>query len=226
MIKLFDVAVVKEIEPKGALSLSTPLGDLNLEVIMDNSKLSKILPQVSGEVSPNASIYAWVLKDIQIELLKVDIKPALSPPMKVSRCIAFLWRFRNLSKRIDLQFSCRLSFKGKKLEGEPESGEALIAQSWGDANARITIGTEDDELLLARAEYQKWLPLRMSKENLIIPEIIEYLDDGIQVSFPPFLENEEGQVQFIIAWIEAEKYEDYWTWQAVDVPYKNILESI
>ena len=144
--------------------------------------------------------------------------------MKVSRCIAFLWRFKNFSKKMDLQFSCRFLPKQTKLKGEHESGEGLIAQSWNGSNGRITIGTEDEEYLFGRSENQRWLPSRLAKKNLLIPEMIECLEDGIQVSLPSLEENEQGQIQFITAWIEGNNSHDYSTWYAVDMSYQKVLE--
>ncbi|HEX2579549.1 MAG TPA: hypothetical protein VHK67_04010 [Rhabdochlamydiaceae bacterium] len=191
---------------------------------MNHSKLSAIPPTILGETLSGACIYCWPLKNIQIELLKIQIDPSLPPGMKVSRCIAFLWRFKNSSKKMDLQFSCRFLPKQAKLKGEPESGEGLIAQSWSNANGRLTIGTEDEEDLVERAENQQWLPSRFAKKNLLIPEMLEYLEDGIRVSLPALEENEQGQIQFIIAWIEGNNRNDYSTWQAVDMSYTKVLE--
>jgi hypothetical protein len=225
MIKLFDVTYLQKQAANKVLSMPTPLGSINLEVVINNSKLSDAQPKISGKISTSACIFGWSLKDIHIELLKVQVEPSLLPTMKISHCIAFLWRFKNLSKKVDLQLSCRCLFK-QQTKGEPESGEGLIAQSWDDTNVRITIGTEDEEDLFERAESQQWLPSRLAKENLLTPEMIKYLADGIQVSLPTLLENEQGQIQFVIAWVEGKDRCGYSTWQAVDMSYKKILEFV
>jgi hypothetical protein len=41
---------------------------------------------------------------------------------------------------------------------------------------------------------------------------------------PALDENEQGQIQFIIAWIEGNNRNDYSTWQAVDMSYTKVLE--
>ena len=77
MSKLFEITAVKEIEPQTALSHPIPLGRLDLEVILNNSKLSASSPAISGETLSGACIYGWLHKDIQIELLKAQIEPSL-----------------------------------------------------------------------------------------------------------------------------------------------------
>ncbi len=202
MIKLFDVTNLKQRAAHDALSLSTTLGEVNLEVMVNGSKLSITPPAIAGETPKKASVYGWSLKDLQIELLKAFVEPSLPFPIRVSRCVAFLWRFKTFSSQVDLKFSCRLSFRNAKLQGDPESGEGLISQSWDSTGVKLSIGTEDEEYLLSRSESQKWLPIRLANEKLLPPEIIEYLEDGILVTLPTFLKNEEGQIQFIVAWAE------------------------
>lgn len=207
-----------------ALAIKNPFGKAILEAFFDGVVLSDTLPCIKGAVTDNVVIYIWDLKDFHIELLKVNINPSLPPGMKVDCCLAFLWRFKTLSKKAHPKFSCRLKFIEGNLEGEPESGEGVIAQSWDNNVARITIATEDEEFLKFRAQGGKSLPVRLAANNLIVPDLVEYLEDGIQVSLPPFEANEEGQIQFIISWVKGVKKNNISTWFAVEISPQEILK--
>lgn len=201
---------------------STPLGKIALEIFIDQTSISNV-PMVS-EISKNSTQYFWDLEHFHLEILKVECIPKLPLGMHVDKCIAFLCKFKNKAKKMSLKFRCCLFLNEENLTGEPESGEGLIAQSWEDDNFRLSIGTEDEEYLLSRAKYSNGLPSRFAAENLLVPELIKYLEDGIEVELPSFQLNEEGQVQFVISWVKKNQY-SLSTWFAVDLSPDEILAA-
>lgn len=223
MLKLFNFDYLLKQSDESPLLLLTPLGQIKLEVVINGSNLSKNIPDCIGEVSRGSSICCWIMKNIHIELFKSTVQTSLPQGMSVSACIAFLWRFKVLEDTNNLQFLCRFESLVDGLEGEPESGEDLIAQSWGNKKARVTIGTQDEEALMRLVGRENGMPSRFAQNDVISPEMIEYLSDGIQILLPPFLENEQGQVQFVIAWVEGKEKNDISTWYAVDLFPEEIL---
>jgi len=225
MSKLFKINSSKNVYYSQPLSVATPIGSVILEVNFNGKQLSK-QHGVAQEVSDNCFVYIWDFPDFHIELLKTDIAPSLPPGMYVTHCIAFLWRFITLSQKMDLRFTCRLSPIGTISGGDIESGEGLASQSWQSENTKLSMGTEDEDYLFQRAENNQGLPLRFASEMQIDPETIEYLRDGIAISLPPILENEAGQVQFVVSWVEGKTKDTAATWFAVDISPEKILKAV
>ncbi len=226
MLKLFDVEYIKIPINENPIDIPTPFGKVHLEVFYNKIPLSQFVPNIFGEISNKSSVCIWAFNAVHIELLKTNIVPSLPLGMKVDQCIAFLWRFKSASNDLSLKLICRLAFNNKILEVVPESGGGLIAQSWTVQNTRITVGTEDEDYLLSRSEHQNGLPLRLAENQLIDSDLIEYLEEGIQITLPPFQENEEGQIQFVVAWGDKSDRDDISTWFAVDVRPQEILKSL
>ena len=220
--KLFKLPFAGMPKHNHALVANTPLGSVTVEA----TNLCTEPPDEIGVISNTAQIYIWDKTDYQLEILKALHEPVLPEGMHVDGCVIFLCKFKNLSKQLSPEFTCRLNLHEEPLEAEPESGEGLIAESWQNAHTRLTIGTEDEEYLHGRANHQKGLPKRFAKEELISSDSIDYLSDGIKLSLPPFHENEEGQIQFVVAWTKTSKPAEASTWFAVDVNSDDILQIV
>ncbi|MCI0381544.1 MAG: hypothetical protein L0207_00615 [Chlamydiae bacterium] len=226
---LFNVSFKRTNEAPEPLTISTPLGKVILDITFNKiksdmtKKLSELSIEEKGIISNNAYIYIWNCKDFHFELLKVTLKPSLPPGMHVDYCVAFLCRLKCFSD-IQSQFTCRLKFH-EKLEGEPESGEGFIAQSWQDTKTKLTIGTEDEDYLLSRAVHEKGLPRRFVLKESTTFDMIDYLKDGLSLSLPFLFENEEGQVQFILAWSKKDGVNPSSTWFAIDQRPEEILKQ-
>jgi len=224
--KLFKLPFEHTQESLPPKAVDSPTGPVVLEAKLNSRDLCKEPANIIGTILNTAQIFIWDKKDYQLEVLRVMHKPSLPEGMEVDCCITFLCRFKNLSPQLSTEFACRLKFEEEILDGEPESGEGLIAQSWQSAHTRLTIGTEDEEYLLARANRKNSLPQRFAKESLLSSDSIDYLSDGIKLTLPPFLKSEEGQIQFVIAWSSLHKPDDVSTWFAVDIDPDEILASV
>jgi hypothetical protein len=144
--------------------------------------------------------------------------------MQVEECIAYLIRFKCL-KKFQPEFICALEFKNDLLEGEPESGHRLTAQSFEYKNTRLTIGAEDEESLEDRAKYHMWMPHRLFTDQLISYENVVCIKDGIKVVLPPF-QDEIGQIHFVISWSRVKSNDPHSTWFAVNTSSEEILKQV
>lgn len=204
-----------ELEP---LKISTPLGDLlfNLESekSLQNIKISKI-----ETVNPQTTIFSWNLKNCNIEFLKLKFIPDLPSGMYVDRCICGIWRIKaltNVEKR--LTFSCTLK---SDFTGSPNTGERLECQEFENEDFILSIGSEDQECFMYRAELENWFPKRFYLEQTEIE--FEYSSSGIEVVLPNLFKDEEAQLHFIVAW-SSKKNPEISTWYAVDQPSEKLLQ--
>lgn len=95
----------------------------------------------------------------------------------------------------------------------------------------VTIGTEDDESFLDRAQLGDWLP--RSWVRIFSPEELEWppfwdhpahipFQDGISVPLPGLLPTQQCQVHFVVAWAPHNE-EVSGAWMATHVPSSQIL---
>ncbi len=208
--------------PHNFLQLPTPLGMLELDVELNSCKLSEIKPQTSGSVLANSFISVWKHEKFQIELLRVEMRPTLPQGMAVDHCFAFLWRIEAYAKAISPRFSCQLSVNSSAVEHNIELGEGLFSKSWGKQGMKLSLGTEDEDYLLQRAEAGHWLPTRFANEGHITFQQIISTERGIEVSLPNLREGEKAQIQFVIAWTRSAE-STIANWFAVDVGASEIL---
>lgn len=187
-----------------------------------NGRLIVDASMIVGVVLGGGYVYMWHTADFNLELLQMPVKPTLPPGIHVTRCVALFIKLQCF-KEIQPCFSCQLIWDQEHLEGEPESGEGLVAQSFQSHNMRLTIGTEDEERLLTRASLNDGLPVRLYTQQAINSEVVTYLQNGLAISLPSLLKGEIGQVQFTVAWTSVEKNDPLATWFAVDAPLKHIL---
>lgn len=207
-----------------SLISETPIGNLTFNTCFSEKSLLNFKPISTHLIDDKAILSTWLFDECQIEFLKLNIIPHLPPGMKVTQCLSGIWRLKMLNNRsAAFDFECNLNYIGpnkpRELDIYIEAGEGLAAQTWENPFVRLTIGTEDEDYLQQRASNQDWLPYRF--KNLIV-DSIDYLKNGIKVSFPEFQENEIAQVHFTVAWT----YREIATWFAVDERPKDILKQI
>jgi len=111
-------------------------------------------------------------------------------------CVAGVWRIRAFATHVSLVLKSGLTSHLFGIKSYPETGEGLFAISLENDNITLSIGTEDEEYLSQRAEFERFLPSRF--KNVITPEMIHHCEDGIQIILPPLLKDELIQVHFIV----------------------------
>ncbi len=221
---LFEFNSNEMSESVEALESETPLGVI--KILMKFSQPSGFSKLHIKKVLKykNASVFILDGDGFYVEIVRLPINPKIPKDMKVDGCIAYLIRFK-CAKKLKPEFVCALQFADGILEADPESGEGLAAQSFEHENIRLTIGTEDEEALDGRAKHQIWMPHRLFTDELISCENVKYIKDGIRVVLPT-LEEETGQIQFVISWSHVKNNGPYSTWFAVDTPPQEILKQI
>lgn len=200
------------------LKLQTPLGSLFFNCELIDTSIINIPPTKIEAINPKTVIASWFFDNYLIEFLRLNFSPSLPLGMKIDECICGIWRIKSL-KEMNASFSC---FFENDLEGYPESGERLIAQSFENNSIKLTIGTEDEESLAYQAKSQCWLPRHFESE--ISANHIEYLSNGIRVNFPKLYQNEHAQMHFVVAWSSKQNSEAS-TWYAVDQSPIEILKQ-
>lgn len=142
--------------------------------------------------------------------------------MAVDHCFAFLWRIEAYAKAISPRFSCQLSVNSSAVEHNVELGEGLFSKSWAKQGIKLSLGTEDEDYLLQRAEAGHWLPTRFASGGHITFQQIISTERGIEVSLPNLRKGEKAQIQFVIAWTRSTE-STIANWFAVDVGASEIL---
>lgn len=200
------------------LVIKTPLGKVHFFCRFSEHSLSNLEPQKVELLNPEMILSSWSLDECHVEFLQLCFTPILPPGMEVNKCIGAVWRIKALSQNIAFELESSLE---SNLLGVPESGEGLIAQSFENSPFKLSIGTEDEELLISRAG-RYWLPTHFKNE--IKPEFIQYLPKGIQINLRGLEPNETVQVHFIVAWSSL-KNQSISTWYAVDQSSEKFLHQ-
>jgi len=204
-----------------SLRMETPLGQLRLNCLFNDRSLSDIKPQKSILINSKTILSSWMLEECYIEFLCLDFIPKIPLGMRVDKCIGGIWRIKNFNENVVFKFNCLLD--SSYLKSSPESGEGLLCQSFENFSTKLSIGTEDEELLIARAAKGNWLPSHF-KDNLQ-PSNVCYVDRGLEVVFPQCRKNDRIQVHFIATWA-SKANDELSTWYAVDQSPESMLKKI
>jgi hypothetical protein len=205
------------------LDYSTPLGTICFDFSFNGLDIKKIKPK-KIKVQDETIIFSWDLAECYVEFLKTSFSPKIPLTMEVEECIVGIWRIKSLCGDLKAVFKVKLvSTSNSILEGNPESGEGIISQSFENDLIKLSIGTEDEDFLAKRAHLKHWMPSRF--HNVLKSEVIEYLSNGLEISLPILEKEESVQIQSIVAWAFKE-HSDVSTWFAVEQSSEYILNSV
>jgi len=200
------------------LKLETPLGQIKFKIIINELPLNfNFLSNVQSTNSHNF-LFSTKSKDFEIDCLRVQFIPVLPSHMNVDKCFAFIWRIKAL-ENLNVNLQCLLD---TVLVGSPDPGEYLIAQTFENHSINLSIGTEDEDKLVLRANNNDWIPRRF--HSTINTDNFCYLDQGLEVNFS-LLQEEKIQIQFVIAWV-LNKNNAVFTWYAVEQSAIEILNQV
>lgn len=192
------------------LMVETPLGRMRFNCSFNAKSLSNVRPQTTFLLNHNSILSSWTFEECDIEFLCLNFSPKLPLGMHVDNCFAGVWKIKTLGKRTSIKLSGCLETQVKP---NPESGECLLAQSFEDSAIKLTIGTEDEEALVARASEKNWLPLHF--KDSLKPDNVRYENQGLEIVLPESGRNDLIQVHFIVAWT-SKIFDTISTWYAVD----------
>ncbi|NGX45814.1 MAG: hypothetical protein K940chlam2_00994 [Chlamydiae bacterium] len=135
--KLFKLPFAGMPKHNHALVANTPLGSVTVEA----TNLCTEPPDEIGVISNTAQIYIWDKTDYQLEILKALHEPVLPEGMHVDGCVIFLCKFKNLSKQLSPEFTCRLNLHEEPLEAEPE--ENVVVAPLTDNSSALSLTSPD-----------------------------------------------------------------------------------
>ena len=150
--------------------------------------------------------------EIKLQVFKPD--PNLPPGMSVKRVRAVLLKAcsRTGFKRLD--FSCRFD---TEINGGPESGENLDAQSWEGTQDIIVVGTEDGEALSSRMPWLEFMGDALA--------LVQYRKDGLNIPLKQIPAGESISLHYIIAENSNPEPVKCSAWYAVDIPHKQLFRA-
>lgn len=203
------------------LMVETPLGWMQFNCLFNEKSLSNFKPQATFVLEPRATLFSWDFEECHIEFLCSHFPPKLPVGWEVDACLAGIWRIKTSAKRVDFRFSVCLE---SQIPADPESGERLIAVGFEDPALQLSIGTDDEEALISRATYNKWLPSHF--KDSLSSYSVRYAPHGIEVVLPESRRNDLIQIHFITAWIASTQCNPISTWYAVDQSPEYILSFL
>lgn len=199
------------------LTVETPLGHVQFNCSFTTQLLSNVQPQTTLLLTPDSVLSSWVFEECNIEFLRLSFPPKLPLGMHVDYCFAGIWKIKLLTNRMAFKLSC---FLDSHTEPSPEPGERLLAQTFENSSVKLTIGTEDEEALIARAAGKNWLPLHF--KNSLNPDNVCYRNQGLEIVLPESKCHDLIQINFIVAWA-SKTFDPLSTWYAVDQSPEYIL---
>lgn len=203
------------------LRVETPLGWMQFNCLFNDKSLSNFKPQAAFLLEPRSTLYSWDFEECHIEFLCSYFQPKLPVGWEVDNCLAGIWRIKTSAKRAHFMFSAYLE---SQIPADPESGERLIAVGFEDPAFQLSIGTDDEDALISRATYNKWLPSHF--KDCLSSYSVRYAPHGLEVILPQSRCDDLIQIHFITAWIASTKCNPISTWYAVDQSPEYILSLL
>jgi hypothetical protein len=232
MIGLFDAPLVAFNEPSKSPdpSIETPAGTIRFRTEVGRKEITQRPCDESCPLANGGRILRWGTDLYEVELLICRPMFSLPAGMRTDDCWAGMWRLKASRRVPTSHFNCEWSIIPGYLEGSPESGECLDAQTWQNERMRITIGTQDSDCLYSRAKAGDHLPIRWATDPILSSEklryqLIDYTERGLTVHTPDLLPGELCQVHFVIAW-SIDDPKEVATWYAADRPAEEILKGM
>jgi hypothetical protein len=215
-MRLFQTNQNLMVEPKASLVLNTPLG----RCICEYQLHGRNLPDLSRmeQTEKGVLLVTWAEPSYQMECLRTPFQPALPSNMHVDGCFAFIWRVLVKNKA---SVSWKISLATSS-EGSCETGENLVSCTFAEKAIALSIGTEDEEGMIYRAEKNLWMPDHL--KDRITEKNVQCLSNGLEICFDQLLPNDYMQIHFLIAWSSAEK-RAISTWTAVEQSCINLLQQ-
>ena len=207
----------------GLINLTLTLNGEDIVVSLDNVENRKILETNAHKIEVIA------FQNIKNWLVDTDFKIEDSKG----------WIIR-ITKLNDLQealaFKCYMDKNSDKVVSEVDCGEHLHALWIENETNVVSIGTEDGEVMKARALKNDWMPNRfkdlLGYQKYQELSITDILDFGFKTNIPDLLEGERIYFHYLVATntkkksIEYPDEDDISTNIAVDYPKRVLIEKL
>lgn len=199
-----------------SLVLQTALGFCECEYEFQERQM--FLPSLVEQTEKGDLLATWENSYYLMECLKISFQPTLSDDLYVDECFAFIWRVA-VKNKICISWKCCLA---PSYEGVCETGENMVSCIFEEKTTTLSIGTEDEEMLVCRAKKNLWMPDRL-KDHITEKNVL-CLTNGLKICFDKLLPGDHLQIHFLIAW-SALKKRSVSTWTAVEQPYNILLQQ-
>jgi hypothetical protein len=120
-----------------------------------------------------------------------------------------------------LEAYCMLSSHLGSTEFDSATGEHLDVIQADNSEWTLHIGTEDGEVLNARAENDDWFPSRLKNDVDFCQSITEMKQNGLITKIPHLNKGEKLHIQYLIAYDKKDESKVN-TWLAVDESKRNL----
>ena len=207
---------------KPKTSIENPLGKVKFDLLLSGIKL----PTFSSAFTNGKGDYltGWYSNSFEAELLICSPSLCLPDNMYVEGCQAAVWRIVLHDKAFACDFYANWCNGFVWTDGGPNSGENLEAQTWESEEYEVSVGTQDGEMLQARAVNNELMPVEFN--SCINPlALVKCTKTGLVVPIEQVFTNQICQIHFVVAWA-PKKQDDVSTWYAVDVSHRNILKCL
>lgn len=151
--------------------------------------------------------------------------------MKIESSRGYRYHIEKIGEAVEnLHIYCKLINPTKDTSFGGATGEFLDAIEIENATDVIYIGTEDSELMRARAEVSDWMPERFKNKLNLSYSFTEFIDYGFKTIVPHLKLGEKIYFHFLIAMNTVKQSADYpgeldiSTWFAVD-QHKQFLDK-
>jgi len=196
----------------------TKLGIIECELMSDKSDLISI----GKEKYENGNSDKYQTEGHHIELIECQVRT--HEVVKDSK--GWLFRITKINQKPEtLKIKCQLKNPNEDIEFDTASGEHLDAIEGYNQEWQLHIGTEDGEVMYARAEKNDWFPERLRHKVNFYESITQYLEGnrGFQTEIPKLEEKEKIYIHYLTA-IDLKDDRNINCWNAVD-SFKRNLEN-
>lgn len=207
----------------GLINLTLSLKIKNRQVGFDNGGNRKVLETNAHKIEVIA------FKEIKDWLADSDFS--------ILDSIGWIIRVTKLNELIEpLTFKCYMDRNSKKVVSGVDCGEHLHALWIENETDVVSIGTEDGEVMKARALNNDWMPYRFKDllgynkyQELSITDILDF---GFQTTIPDLLKGEKIYFHYLVASNTKKKSKDYpdeddiSTYFAVDYPKRTLIDKL
>jgi hypothetical protein len=217
-VELFKIPLVPIQDVHVAPVVETPLGTVVYTAEVNGFDLKNI-KHSSFSAGDDSYLFAWMLTEAEVDLLL--FRPSVPKHLegRVTDSWAGIWRVKTLNKIRTCSFSCKWTEHHTWTHGGADSGEGLDAQTYEDGKAVVTIGTEDSQYIVNRAEKNDWMSYGLKPSDP--HNFAHYAADGLTILLRDLESNDCCQFQFVVAWSNAS--DDIGPWLAVDRDYRDLL---
>ena len=168
--------------------------------------------------TPLGTVRGYIFNGGSLETLaELEVcHPELPPTMEIAECRIFKWHIKATEDCASFKIVCELDATSK-IDGGPNSGEWLDAQTWESESHVLSIGTDDGDYLNFRAG-KNLIPKRFMTTHPDGLLWTNYTDNGIEIEIPILLKGETIEARFSASWKQkgADK-DDCATWYAIDL---------